>query len=126
MEDLTTTAGSYSKDELAAMLRHQVVSEIERVLRLQSEIEELTTDHDRTYNDIQDETKSCVDSMTTIWSLLGPASAIARRLYPEYGHLFDMLDKSKSLKDSFVDIAAGRPIVQDKICDKLCCRKQLT
>lgn len=125
MEDISTTAGAYNKDELAVMVRHPVVSEVNRILSLQTKIEELTVDHDRSYNDIQEETKSCVDEMTSIWSLLGPASQIARRLFPEQGHLFDMLDKSKSLKDAFVDIINGKPIGSEIVCDKLCCRKQL-
>lgn len=125
MEDISTTAGAYSKDELAIMVRHPVASEVQRILLLQTKIEELTVDHDRSYNDIQEETKDCVDEMTEIWSLLGPATAIALRLFPDQFHLFEMLDKSKSLKDSFNDIIAGKQIGSQLLCDKLCCRKQL-
>lgn len=125
MEDITTTSNAYSKDELAAMVRHTIASEVNRILLLESRIQELTIDHDRSYNDIQEETKECVDEMTDIWSLLGPASQIANRLFPERSHLFEMLDKSKSLKDSFKDIIAGKQIGSQMICDKLCCRKQL-
>lgn len=125
MEDISTTAGAYSKDELAIMVRHPVVSEVTRILDLQSQIEELIEDRDRSHNDIHDETRSCIDQMTQIWSLLGPACTIARRLFPEQGHLFDMLDKSKSLQDSFHDLASGRSLRIEIICDKLCCKKQL-
>lgn len=44
MEDISTTAGAYSKDELAIMVRHPVVSEVTRILDLQSQIEELIED----------------------------------------------------------------------------------
>lgn len=126
MEDLTTTSNSYSKDELAAMVRHPIVAEVGRILSLQSAIEELILDRDRSYNEIQDETKAYVDQMTTIWSLFGPSCAVARRLFPEHAHLFDMLDKSKSLKESFSSMAEGKLLVTETNCDKLCCIKQLS
>lgn len=125
MEDLTTTAGAYSKDELAIMVRHPVTSEVLRILTLQEKIKEFATNRDMSINTIKEQSKSCFNDMTDIWSLLGPATVIARRLFPEHSNLFDSLEKSFSLRESFGLLASGKSIGQETSCDRLCCRKQL-
>ena len=125
MEDLSTTAQAFTKDELAAMCRHPVVVEVEHIQAVRLLIDSLINDTSKSRDDISIEIRSLFDSMSESWRKLGPSRLMARRLYPELISFFDILDKSLSVHDALDDMRNGRNFRKDEPCDLLCCRKQL-
>lgn len=125
MEDLTTSAGAYSKDELAAMCRHPVVIAIEGIFELKTSVDSLINDPSKTRDYIHGEVRHRFDDMTAIWGKLGPTRAMARRLYPHYEMMFDILDKSLAVNDAIEDLRNGREFIKNGECKKDCCRKLL-
>lgn len=125
MEDITTTAQAYSKDELAVLARHPVASEITQILVIKDAIDVLAKSSDIPRSQIFASIRTEFSNMTKIWSLLGPARHLARRLYVNHTNLFDLLDKSMAVEEALEDMRYGREIKFPHECEAFCCKKVL-
>lgn len=125
MEDITTTSASFSKDELAAVARHPVCQSVQQIMRLRAAATKIARDDSRSPRVVKEMVSDKIDIATRIWQRLGPSRAMARRLFPDQGDFFDLLDKALAVRHAIIDISAHRALKNYELCDLLCCRNVL-
>lgn len=123
MEDITTTANAYSKDELAAFSRHMVVFEVEYICEAKEMVDAITGDSSKSRDQIKLEIQALFDAMRLSWYKIGPARVLARKLYPHLNIFFDILDKSLSIQDALEDMRTGTDFRKEEPCNLSCCKK---
>lgn len=127
MEDLTSTAAVFSKDELSAMCRHMVIGQVTKILEMKKSIENNVDDVTKPRALIFTEIREQLFDMTVLWGDLGPARAVARRLFinPDQHQLFDALDNSLTVENVYEDLKFGRPLSLEKSCFNICCKSSV-
>ena len=124
-EDLATTAQSFSKDELAALARHNTIVYLDKILGSYADIKQEALLDTISKSDLRQQILDLIEQMTAWWQELGPSRALALRLYPNQQLLFDLLDKSLAVKEAINDLANQRDITPQKDCQLNCCISQL-
>lgn len=84
----------FPKDEISAMCLDLVKDITQEILDIQAKQDDILNDDDLSRNDMNIQIKESYEEMTKLWSKLGKARLLARKLYPEQDILFDVLDKS--------------------------------
>lgn len=125
MEDVSSTSAAYTKDELTIFARHPVVMQVERIFGLQSKIQHCVNDPSLSKNDIASEIQEIFEEITTIWKLLGPSRALARRLFIDQETFFNVLDHSLAVQAALEDLCNGYNLRTSYECTGTCCKSVL-
>jgi len=84
----------FAKEDVASMCLELVKDIAQQIIDVEAKKHDILGDDSLSRNEIQIQIKDLYDEMTSLWSKLGKARLLARKLYPEAEILFDVLDKA--------------------------------